>query len=804
MALLYRAPGRSTFKGAPGFRDFSDPLYNGLIAAYLFNEGGGQTVFDSAYFQAASLVSTYNWTTYYQGAAINFNGGNVTGPTGALDPYTWAFWANFSTTAPRHQAIIAKSDGGQAFGTLAPGKGWVIEIDGPADSNNGIQLDVANAAGNARLTYGQQPALNSWHFYVLFWDKTGKMAAPNAGIYVDGQPVTLSGTTTALGTYASDASEPLFVGQYNGNSNPCSNAQVGSVMMWNRILTAREVQDLYVATYPQARRNSTYIPASAPVVPSQDFIFYDSFDYKAKARPLQQFQRNNFPDISFIQPTVPFPSQGYLFYDSFDYRARSIRPAQQFQRDFVANITFEPTFTPAPSLDFIFRDYFDYRAAPLRAANFRPNYIADASYIAAINFPVVYPSQYQFDDAYDYRAKADRIRQASFDRNLELNIFQATQPITEIAWLYRDPTDYTLAGRRAANFQRNYIADASFLFEAAVVPSFDYKFYDAFDYAKSKRQSLLFPRDYIADASFFAAITLPVLETEYLFQDSTDYVGRARYMMQKAFERNWIADANPSASIAAAFISVDSWLPIITPISIPTRQTQSAVFMGLPNDIRDGTTLPSWDLLQLGDSSLDSVLRREAFRQWFQQVQPYKPELTFLSVFFTATWAPWNATLTKGATRNFNAVWAPWNAALSLVTSSAPTVAGYILNVCQELRTLMAIKFNTATICEDPRTVTVPINTQPVCKTFIKDPQATTDYSIDWTAPLQAAGDTIATTAWTTDPGIAVAKSTYVGYVTTAFISGGTEGSSYSVTNTITTVGGRTLAQNFIIRVMLR
>ena len=98
----------------------------------------------------------------------------------------------------------------------------------------------------------------------------------------------------------------------------------------------------------------------------------------------------------------------------------------------------------------------------------------------------------------------------------------------------------------------------------------------------------------------------------------------------------------------------------------------------------------------------------------------------------------------------------------------------------------------------------MPLNTTPVCMTFPKDPQATTDYSVDWTAPLTAAADTIKTSSWTTDPGVSIAKSTYQGYVVTAFVSGGTIGSSYSITNTITTPAGRTLAQNFIVKVQLR
>lgn len=74
--------------------------------------------------------------------------------------------------------------------------------------------------------------------------------------------------------------------------------------------------------------------------------------------------------------------------------------------------------------------------------------------------------------------------------------------------------------------------------------------------------------------------------------------------------------------------------------------------------------------------------------------------------------------------------------------------------------------------------------------TFKKDPDATLDYSIDWSAWLDS--DVITASAWTLPPDITEAKaSTYTDSVATVWLSGGVAGASYEVSNRITTVLGR-------------
>lgn len=91
-----------------------------------------------------------------------------------------------------------------------------------------------------------------------------------------------------------------------------------------------------------------------------------------------------------------------------------------------------------------------------------------------------------------------------------------------------------------------------------------------------------------------------------------------------------------------------------------------------------------------------------------------------------------------------------------------------------------------------------------------KDPEAELDYTIDWT-DWMVPNDEISTSTWSfqTFAGDAAPlteyDSSYINAVsdrTTVYISGGTSGRSYRVTNTITTVSGLTDQRYF--RLFLR
>ena len=81
----------------------------------------------------------------------------------------------------------------------------------------------------------------------------------------------------------------------------------------------------------------------------------------------------------------------------------------------------------------------------------------------------------------------------------------------------------------------------------------------------------------------------------------------------------------------------------------------------------------------------------------------------------------------------------------------------------------------------------------PTLQTFLHDPDAKLDYSVDWTLWLPT-GDAVDTSTWAVSPeGPTLTSSTIDidGKITTIWFEGGTAGSKYVLTNHIITTEGR-------------
>ncbi len=84
-------------------------------------------------------------------------------------------------------------------------------------------------------------------------------------------------------------------------------------------------------------------------------------------------------------------------------------------------------------------------------------------------------------------------------------------------------------------------------------------------------------------------------------------------------------------------------------------------------------------------------------------------------------------------------------------------------------------------------------------KIFEKDPSDVLDYSIKWRKFLES--DTISTSTWVLESGITKDSDTNDATSATIWISGGSAGSKYIVTNRIVTSGGRTKDKSFTLKV---
>ena len=87
-------------------------------------------------------------------------------------------------------------------------------------------------------------------------------------------------------------------------------------------------------------------------------------------------------------------------------------------------------------------------------------------------------------------------------------------------------------------------------------------------------------------------------------------------------------------------------------------------------------------------------------------------------------------------------------------------------------------------------------------KSFLKDPAAVLDYQLNWSAWLD--GDTISTSTWSAETGITVDSESETTSAATVWLSSGSPGEDYEVTNQIVTDGGRTDERSITIKVRQR
>ncbi|SOE25627.1 phage fiber-tail adaptor protein [Streptomyces sp. OK228] len=90
-----------------------------------------------------------------------------------------------------------------------------------------------------------------------------------------------------------------------------------------------------------------------------------------------------------------------------------------------------------------------------------------------------------------------------------------------------------------------------------------------------------------------------------------------------------------------------------------------------------------------------------------------------------------------------------------------------------------------------------------VIPVYIKDPDAVLDYPWDWTDWL-APGEIITASQFIVSAGLDLNSSSFSATTAIAWLAGGTQGTSYLVTNRITTSAARTDDRSLTIRVKNR
>lgn len=234
--------------------DFSRDIYPyGLVGYWKMDEGSGTTTSDSSgNGNTGTLVNGPQWVNGRYGKALDFNGVNSyvsipDSPSLRIQSFTLTAWI-YMTLRPyqhgnRHSAIINKL----YFQISGIGtKGYKLQFEDPSSSDDNLVVTIGDDISQRFLVkYNSinDLTLNQWHQIVGTWN--GSIAS----IYIDGQ-LKSSESTGAYTVVHDDTPLALGTEVTSGVKDVWFNGLIDEAMVFNRALSAEEVQSLYTNLLP--------------------------------------------------------------------------------------------------------------------------------------------------------------------------------------------------------------------------------------------------------------------------------------------------------------------------------------------------------------------------------------------------------------------------------------------------------------------------------------------------------------------------------------------------------------------------
>ena len=153
-------------------------------------------------------------------------------------------------------SIWAKSSGGgEDSQEYLVYKTWVLYFkDGGSDLKVEFVVSHSTQSGVWKNT-DTALAYNTWHHIVVTYDDDS--TSNNPTFYVNGASITVTETTSPLGTYSSDTSIDLAIGNNEGLTNTLS-GNVDEVSIWNTVLSESAIAQLYNSGKPKDIRTGNF------------------------------------------------------------------------------------------------------------------------------------------------------------------------------------------------------------------------------------------------------------------------------------------------------------------------------------------------------------------------------------------------------------------------------------------------------------------------------------------------------------------------------------------------------------------
>jgi hypothetical protein len=211
------------------------PLAQGLVGVWLFNEGGGNTLFDvSGLGNHGSLQNGPAWVEGRAGSSLSFDGINDYVDIGtSINMASWpaisvSAWVKYDSSGTDEHTVISNWD-----------RHVLFRLE-PSNDTVEIFLWTNTQIGGSFLDLVLTP--NKWHHIVMTFDTNNGLCG-----YLDGRKSTTSYSSSY--NLNSTASESLYIGNSPHAGTDLLTGGIDSVRIYSRALSAIEVYELYANPY---------------------------------------------------------------------------------------------------------------------------------------------------------------------------------------------------------------------------------------------------------------------------------------------------------------------------------------------------------------------------------------------------------------------------------------------------------------------------------------------------------------------------------------------------------------------------
>lgn len=230
--------------------NWNNPIARGLIFDLPFIERGGTSVRDLVRKLTGTFTGTPSWSIGQHGSGLAFTGHDAdkvtfTTPPPLNDIHRISVEVMFIADA-------TPSDGDRLFHKgVSSGAGARYFQTGEWVNGQGMYV-AADWTGNQGAWRTPLPSTGVVHHYLVTYDDASPSNDPI--VYLDGQVQSITEVVTPSGSRSADTTE-LYIGNRNSGSFSWK-GKIFYIRYWNRILTYREVIELYRDPYLIYKRDA--------------------------------------------------------------------------------------------------------------------------------------------------------------------------------------------------------------------------------------------------------------------------------------------------------------------------------------------------------------------------------------------------------------------------------------------------------------------------------------------------------------------------------------------------------------------